>query len=376
MGYYVDIAAGIRDFEEKEKAGGKAKARAALQFDRAMDDLRMAHKSMQEYYNFMAKPTDCVNMVMKFGITWPYVKSVRPDSQGQDYGAIARWENGDIKIDARFPIKNTRKSEQEPYVCSSCGLRIQPTGMNPDKTPKLLMGKDVSQAHNVIPCKYWPLIVSYSLEEISKNGELRPVPAGKLYLKAPAVTQDQLNADTRKALQLLAEIKRTQKVDISQLQESDAKLARLAGGLVNAGASCDSQGATTYDGGQCASCEKLHADLSLIQRVMLVRKNGGDSQKVVSLVSGSLTKCRSAEELNRAAGDQFEVLHTLRVASLVCRGMEDYLKKQCQTTALGLSILDKIDSFSSLVAAFAVKLCSEEPSKDSVARIKAYLAPA
>ena len=65
-----------------------------------------------------------------------------------------------------------------------------------------------------------------------------------------------------------------------------------------------------------------------------------------------------------------------KAASLVCRGMEDYLKKQCQTTALGLSILDKIDSFSSLVAAFAVKLCSEEPSKDSVARIKAYLAPA
>jgi hypothetical protein len=342
MGYTIDIAQAKTDFESLKKS---LPADVIGRFDEFIQTLESAHVTLQSLHLNNAGEGECIKLLKRTAGPKQFnldEKAVKPITGSKDFIApltILREKDGEkrtVVLNFRVTLGGSSASE---FICSGCGVRI-------------LTKADVTKAHNVIPSSSWKKILAAavsalirSLEE-GKNHE-----QSKNHIKSCEVLCEALYTGARDSktpwAMLAAKLPAR-----SEIKEEDWNCLLL---LLSCGESANSPGATSYEGGQCTSCEALHNNMSLIQRVAFVADVHGPAHRNAVMVGNALSgKYKDALEHMEPAD---VVDHTRRVAGLVLEEMCRRIKtsKEC---VLRYLILKNWDLFASEITELAVVFCS------------------
>ena len=224
-------------------------------------------------------------------------------------------------------IELTGMAPDGKYVCSACGLQ----------TPDRLTG-----AHNVIPSSAWKHIIGNALIEFSKEFTKVKHPQNR-----PDITAEQLlELGTR-----LTRAGRSTKFEASELKKRNwhQQDMRVLFTMLACGEDEDSRGATTYEGGQCKSCEALHNNMSLIQRVYFVMHNSEPGRSSSVMVSSALSGAKPSVES--------AIEHTRRVFELVVNDMSACLIQLKDKSPLAGLILTNDEMFVQTLWAYTRAVC-------------------
>ncbi len=247
---------------------------------------------------------------------------------------ILREKEGQKRTFSVFFRISLGASKADEFFCSGCGVRIATKA-------------GVTKAHNVIPSSSWKKILAGAVSVLVRD---------KCGSDNNLITSCEVLCDA------LYGAGRDTKPGWDTILPKLPRLSRLGSddwscllSLLGAGESANSPGATSYEGGQCASCENLHSNMSLIQRVAFVADIQGTTHRNAVMVSQTLAGPHKDSLDQLEPDDVFD--HTKRVASLVLEEMLRRVKitKRCVVGAL---ILDNWSAFCDEIVTLAIVFCS------------------
>jgi len=336
VGYTIDIAKAKTDFLDLKDLPGEVRDK----FLAFIDQLEIEHGSLQSKLLGQAGPTECIKMLKRLAGKSQFSlddKKVATDISNGDLLAevvILREKEGQKRtLSVIFRI-SLGASKADEFFCSGCGVRIATKA-------------EVTKAHNVIPSSSWKKILAGAVSALVRD----KCGSDNNLIASCDVLSDALYGAGRDSKPrwdtVLPKLPR-----LSRLGSDDWSCLLS---MLGAGESVNGPGATSYEGGQCASCESLHSNMSLIQRVAFVADIQGTAHRNAVMVSQTLAGAHKDSLDQLEPDDVFE--HTKRVAWLV---LEEMLRRVniAKGCVVGTLILDNWPAFCNEIVTLAIVFCS------------------
>jgi hypothetical protein len=336
VGYTIDIAKAKTDFLLLQDLPGEVRDR----FLAFIDQLGIDHGILQKSLLGQAGPSECIKLLKRLAGKSRFSldeRTVATEVPSQDLLAevvILREKDGPKRtLSVIFRI-SLGESKAEEFFCSGCGVRIATKA-------------EVTRAHNVIPSSTWKKILAGAVSALVRD----KCGSDNNLIASCEVLCDALYGAARDSKPAWATFSANLPRS-SRIGEDDWNCLLS---LLGAGESVNGPGATSYEGGQCASCENLHSNMSLIQRVAFVADIQGTTHRNAVMVSNTLAGPKK-DSLDQLEDDEiFE--HTKRVAGLVLEEMSRRVKiaKRC---VVGTLILENWPAFCEEIVQLAIIFCS------------------
>jgi hypothetical protein len=334
LGYTIDIAEAKSEFLKLKDVP----APVTEKFLAFVDQLVIEHGVLQEKLLGQAGDSECIKMLKRLAGKSQFSlddKKVPIASNGDRLAevVILREKEGQKRTFSVIFRVTLGASKSDEFFCSGCGVRISTKA-------------EVTKAHNVIPSSSWKKILAGALSALvrSKSNDNNLITSCEVLCDALYGAA----RDSKPAWETFS----SKLPPLSKIRSEDWDCLLV---ILSAGEPANSPGATTYEGGQCASCEKLHSNMSLIQRVAFVADIQGTTHRNAVMVSQTLAG-PNKDSLERMEPDAvFD--HTKRVAGLV---LDEMLRKikTAQKCLVGSMILDNWAAFSEEIVTLAIVFCS------------------
>jgi len=306
------------------------------------ETVSIKHAALQSLYYHQVAEDRCAQLLRHTAINRD-LKPAEDKGHNPNIFTISTSDfNWSIEIHVRL-----RNGIVETKYCTSCGVRVPE---NHDYG-----GLGYTRAHNVIPSRAWKHIIPRALQRLLAD-IAEPPTVRKAYLEMGFLMESAKRGST-------PEYEDPDWVDHgvdkspagmkirAKFQPDDWDTMRL---LRMTGEKANGPGATPYEGAQCGICEKVHASLSLIQRLMVAQTYKSLER---NMVADTFRTDPSPGAVPRTPM-QIAVVHTERVARRVLDDMLQAVDNN-QKGWLAKTLLTYWGRWQGYVSAEAVAICSE-----------------